>query len=459
VIRVAGAVVLFALLALVSACAPKVSPLPVPGVARFPEFVQPTAPPGAPAALTQQVERAWLVLQAGDLHAADREVASVLKSAPDFYPAQAVSAYTALARKDARAAAAAFRQVTDAHPDYAPALVGQGLALLADDRSSDAVAAFRAAVKADPSLVDIARRIDVLTLRGLQDELASARDAARAGRRDEAVRAYRSAIAASPDSAFLYRELGSVQREQGNATGAIDDLTRATTLDPTDASSFAQLGDLFDAQGDTDRALAAYDSALALDADPAVARKRDAIRARVELARLPEQYRAIENSPQLTRADLAALIGIRLDGLLTRATPRDVGILTDVRGHWAERYITAVTRAGILEPFPNHTFQPRAILRRVDLAQAVARLLDLAAAANPSQAAAWTAARGRFTDLSTSHLAYPAASVAVAAQAMATTPDGAFQPTRVVSGSEAIAALDRVRVLAGLPTTIASDLR
>jgi hypothetical protein len=37
--------------------------------------------------------------------------------------------------------------------------------------------------------------------------------------------------------------------------------------------------------------------------------------------------------------------------------------------------------------------------------------------------------------------------------------DGAFQPTRAVSGREAIAALDRVRTLAGLTATLSSDRR
>jgi tetratricopeptide (TPR) repeat protein len=448
------------LLALVSACAPKVALLPAPGAAHYPEFMKPAVPVADAASISgRQVERAWLFLQAGDLRGADRELAVALKASPAFYPAQSTSAYLALARSDARAAVNGFTQVVAAHPDYVPALVGQGLALQADNRNTEAIAAFRAAVKADPSLLDLARRIDVLTLRGQQEQLAAARDAARSGRRDEAIGAYRKAIAASPESAFLYRELANVERDAGKIPAAVEDLKQATSLDPTDAGSLAVLGALLDEQGDAEGALKAYDGALALENNPDVASRRDAIRVRLELARLPEQYRAIDSSPQITRADLAALIGVRLDHLLAKAAPRDVGILTDIRGHWAEQWITEVTRAGILEPFPNHTFQPRTLVRRVDLAQAVSRLLNVAAAANPSQSALWTGARGRFTDISAGHIAYPAVSAAVAAGAMDRTPDGAFQPGLVVTGEDAIAALDRVRVLAGLPATLASDRR
>jgi tetratricopeptide (TPR) repeat protein len=451
---------LLAMLAVVSACAPKTVPVPVAGPPQFPEFVEPVSPApfaGSPVAI--QNERAWRFLQANDLRSAEREAAGALKTQPAFYPAQATAGYVALARKDDKAALALFSKVTDAHPDYVPAQIGKGLSLEAAGRSVDAVEAFRAALAADPSLTDLARRVDVLTLRRLQDELSAARQAGRSGQPETAIRAYRNAIAASPDSAFLYRELAAIERQQGQVDEAIDHLRRASELDPSDAASFALLGDLLDRQGRTDDAISAYSAALALEPDPDVEAKRAALRARAEFAALPEQYRAIENSAQLTRAELAALIGVRLAPLVQSAQVRDVSVLTDIRGHWAERWIAPVARAAIVEAFPNHTFQPRGLVRRVDLAQAVSRLLMLVAAQQPARGQAWTGARGRFSDMTTGHLAYPAASMAVAAGVMQPTADGAFQPTRVVSGAEAIAALDQVRALAGPIGTTVSDRR
>ena len=56
--------------------------------------------------------------------------------------------------------------------------------------------------------------------------------------------------------------------------------------------------------------------ALAIEPDPAVEGKRDLLRAKADLARLPEEYRAIGSAPQLSRGALAALIGVRLAPLL-----------------------------------------------------------------------------------------------------------------------------------------------
>jgi tetratricopeptide (TPR) repeat protein len=458
--RAANYLAVLVVLAFIPACAPKTAPLPVAGPAHFPEFLQPIASgPLASSPLAAQNQRAWLFLQAGDLRGAEREMAIALKAQPNFYPAQATGAYVALARRDVKGAVAQFSKLADTHPDYTPVLVGKGLALLAANQSGDALDAFRAALAVDPSLTDVARRVEVLTLRGLQDELAAARTAARNGQPDAAIRAYRNAIAASPDSAFLYHELAAIERQQGAADAALEHLRRATELDPGDAAALVMIGDILDQQGDAEGAVRAYSNALALEPDPAVEAKRAAVRGKVELAALPAEYRAIETNPQATRADLAALIAIRLPSLLQSAPVRDVSVITDIRGQWAERYIAPVARAGVVEAYANHTFQPRGVVRRVDLALATSRLLSLVATNQPARAQAWTGARGRFSDMTASHLAYPAASMAVAAGIMQPTADGAFQPTRPVTGAEAASAIDRIRALIGSPATTVSDRR
>ena len=44
----------------------------------------------------------------------------------------------------------------------------------------------------------------------------------------------------------------------------------------------------------------------------------------------------------------------------------------------------SVTRAGVMEVYANHTFQPAAIVRRGDLAQAASRVLALIADEKPA---------------------------------------------------------------------------
>jgi tetratricopeptide (TPR) repeat protein len=459
--RTAG-LALIAVLALVSACAEKtkVVALPVVTTPHFPDFVRPVVPSDLttlPAATNQ--DRAWQFLQAGDLRNADSEVAAALKLSPNFYPAETTGGYIELAQKDAKSALARFDRALGRRSNYAPALAGKADALVALNREGEAIDAMQAALTADPSLTDLTRRVEVLRFRAVERDVSAARQAAQSGKVDDALRAYRVAIDHSPETGFLYRERGVVERQHGDADVALADFRKAISLDASDVASLVEIAQILDARNDFEAALKVYDDALALEPNDRVEARRGALMTRAEAARLPADYRAIEAAAQITRGDLAALIGVRLAQLLQVTRPRDVGVMTDIRGHWAESWILAVTRAGVLDPFANHAFQPRTAVHRVDFAQAMTRLLAKVAVVAPAQAKAWSNARGRFTDIAAGHLAYAAASTAVAAGVMSPAPDGSFQPSRAVTGAEAIEAIERLRRMANVPSSVDSGQR
>jgi len=123
--------------------------------------------------------------------------------------------------------------------------------------------------------------------------------------------------------------------------------------------------------------------------------------------------------------------------------------MTDAREHWAVPWIQSVVRAGVLEIYPNHTFEPESPIRRGDLAQAVSRLLDLVAIVRPVAARQWQGAAAAMADVAPSHLSYPAVSVAVSSGVMKLLDGCAFGLARPVSGAEAAEAIDRIAQIAG----------
>ena len=336
-----------------------------------------------------------------------------------------------------------------AAPRYVPALVGRGQSLLALKREVDALAAFEAALAVDPSLTDLARRIDVLRFRSLQEVIEAARAAVAAGRADEARTAYTRALAASPDSAFLHRELGLLERRQGKLAAALDHFRRATDLDPADAVSYVQIGEVLEQQQDFPGADAAYRKAADVEPTPDLTRRLAALGEKMRELKLPPEVLAVATSDQITRGDLAALLGIRLEPILRLAPPREV-VMTDTRGHWAAPWITTVVRAGAMDEFENHTFQPRALVRRVDLAHAVSRVVTLLAATRPGLRAR-IADRPDIADMDRAHLNYADAAIAVASGVMPLVGGNSFQLSRAVSGTEATQAVERLRALAVQP--------
>ena len=446
--RQTAAVCVCAGLVTLAACASRVVVPPVGVTPRYPDYVKPTVPQGLGARETVDWhERGWLLLQAGDTRNAERAFSRALRLTPSFYPADTGLGYVRLANRAFAEALADFDRVLLRAKGYVPALVGRGDALLGASQAAEALAWFQAALAGDPSLAEVRRRVEVLDLRLQQDTLSAARRAAEAGKHDEARRGYERAIAQSPESGFLYRELAGVERLQGNSHLALQHLRKAVGLDPADARAWNQIGEILEGQGDAGGAVAAYTRVAQLEPGAAASEPLERARSMAALAQLPPEYRAIAGAAQVTRADLAALLGVRLDRVLERAPRRQTAVMTDIRGHWAAFWILTVTQAGVMEAFSNHTFQPAGVVRRADLALAASRVLQLLGAERAQNYREWQAGRPAITDMPAGNMNYAAAAFVVTAGVMPLADGGAFRPAHPVSGADALEVVGRLEVL------------
>ena len=414
---------------------------------KYADFVYPIVPKDlGQTADADRIDAGWRFLQNDDLRSADREFANASSRAPGFYPARTGTGYVALAGRDYARAAAAFEAVLRVAPRYVPALVGSGQTLLAQSKDAEALAAFEAALAVDDSLADVRRRADLLRFRRVQDLIASARVAAAVGRNADARAAYGQALEASPDSAFLYHELGMLERQAGIPDAALAHLTRAAELDPADNLALGQIGELLELRGDFAGAEAAYRKAAAIEPSAGLVTRIEGVVERGREARLPAEFAAIPTARAMTRGALAALLGVRLESML-RAIPLDQAVMTDTGGHWARQWIEQVARARVIPAFENHTFQPGGLVTRGDLAAAVNRLVSAMAVPSPDLRLRLSRSV-RVADMSMNHLSYAAVSIAVSSGVMPLLAGDRFEVGRLVSGAEAVAIVDRIRTLA-----------
>jgi len=81
----------------------------------------------------------------------------------------------------------------------------------------------------------------------------------------------------------------------------------------------------------------------------------------------------------VTRGQFAKMLclaqGIPTDGSNT---------FTDVKGHWAESYISALVTNGIIGGYPDGTFRPEARISRAEICSVIARAMDLSPGSNKS---------------------------------------------------------------------------
>jgi hypothetical protein len=164
------------------------------------------------------------------------------------------------------------------------------------------------------------------------------------------------------------------------------------------------------------------------------------VRQALELLQMPEEYQAIAAAPRISRADLAALLAVKVTAL-SRVPAGAPKVAIDISGSWAREHIIKALGLDLIDVYPNHTFQPGATVRRGELARAVARVLDLlkwAPAPTPA-----------LSDMTPSNLYYAAAARVVAAGLMDLSPRGAFEAWRPVSGQEAVDVIEGLIRLVG----------
>ncbi len=448
-LRAVMLVAVLAALAGLGACArPTLVPVVAPGAERYPEYPLPELTPDLARVrrAAEAHDRGWRLLQSGDPQAAERTFRDVLRRTPNFYPTAAALGFAHLAQGSEREALASFDRALVARASYLPALIGRAEALLGVNRESEAFEAYRRVLELAPSHPVALRRVEVLRFRAVQQDVAAGRAARAAGDLAGAREALTRALQASPNSPFLYRDLAQIAVELDDPAEARRLIDRTLELDADDAAAYALRGDLRERSGDEDGALADYRRALRLDpglSDLAMRIERVEA-ARVEAA-LPEEFKAIRETPRLTRGELAALLAYHVPVLLQ--AQRSSVVITDARRHWAQESILLVARAGAMEVFPNHTFQPGGAVTRGDLALAVNRMLTLLGARAPAAARGWQDARLTFSDVRPGNVLYPAISRSVASGVLEPVDGQVFGARRPVSGPEALQAVQRLSEL------------
>jgi len=386
----------------------------------------------------RRIHKAWQAMLAGDTREAERELQKALQRDPGLVPAATALAYSRLVAGRIAEASRGFEDVLRHRPEYVPAVAGAAAAAQRAGDTEGALRLYRRAQSLAPEEPLLRQRLSEMRLQVTEKRVADARSAMQAGNFDQAVAEYRRALDAAPEVAGLRLELASLLADRGDRAAA------ATVLeeDPTqDRQVLLHLGHLLVEQKEYDRALEAYRCLLARDPrDEDALRRSQEVRQALELLQMPEEYRAIATAPRISRADLAALLAVKVTALsrVRAGTPR---VAIDISGSWAREHIIKTLGLDLIDVYPNHTFQPGATVRRGELARAVARVLDVLK---------WPPApTPALADMSTGNLFYAAAARVVAAGLMDLSPGGAFEAWRPVSGQEAVDVIEGLIRLVG----------
>jgi tetratricopeptide (TPR) repeat protein len=430
----AAACALAAVCLLALACAKRVAP-PVP---EGEDYVFPAVAPGeVTTAESKALREAWRDVLGGDSGSALRRYEKLLARHPGLAPAEVGRAFASLRAGRVDEAAAGFAAVLERRPGDVAALVGAGSAAVRRGDADGALGFYRRAQREAPEDPLVRKRVAALKLQVTERRMGLAQEALQRGEPEAAAREYAAALEAAPEVAGVRLALAELLVARGDLAAAAAVLER----DPSgDRPAALRRADLLAQQQDFAGALEAYRGLLARDPSDETARQGEkSAREALEMLSMPEEYRKIADAPRVTRAELAALLSVRVRSL-GRVAPGEPRVAVDIGGSWAREHVARVLSLGIMDPYPNHTFQPGAVVRRVELARAASRALDRLGV---PRAGAPTP-----VDMSRSHLDYDAVERVLGAGLMGLGASSAFEPWRPVSGREAIDVVDGVERLA-----------
>jgi tetratricopeptide (TPR) repeat protein len=392
------------------------------------DYVFPAARPGElQPAEAAAVEKAWRLVLTGDASGAERAFRRLLIGHPGLLPAEAGLAYARLRAGRLGEAGNGFDAAVARRPEYLPALMGAAAVAARQGDLDRALDFYRRALASEPTEARAKRRVAEIKLQLTERRVAQARKALDGGDTAGATEAYRRALDAAPEVAGLRLALAELLLADGGAKEAVEVLAG----DPAgDRQTRLRLAEMLSGLGEYRRALETLELVLAKDPRDAEARMRAReAREALTLSELPEEYRRIPTASRLSRAELAALVCINVTAL-ARLPPGEPKVAVDIAGSWARNHIARVLALDVMDLFPNHTFEPGLAVRRGELARAAARVLDLLGVrARPGSPP---------VDMAPANVAFAAALRVVGAGLMELSAEGAFEPSRPVTGREGL---------------------
>jgi Tfp pilus assembly protein PilF len=388
---------------------------------------------------------AWEALKAGRVEQARKYLA---KLGPANPIREAGLAYADLLAGNMPAAEARFRSSIEGTPSMVPSRVGLVQIYESRRERDKAFAEYREILKLDPDNRWAKPRFEALRDDLVREATADARTALAAGNRETAKRDFLRVLEVAPETTTAHLELARIFRQEKAKDEALVHYQAVMAAGPADKALLREYAEFLAEAGELGLSLEVLEKLAAVEPrDTTIGKRVEEIKAKLGVYEIPSQYDAIPALESIAREDLAALIGVKFEEVLAAPGAR-TEILVDISASWAQRFIIRVTSLEIIRTSVNHTFQPRRIINRAELADAAVRLIDVLQARGAKFVPLVESRRIQIADVAPDNVFYSSIAKALAYQVMTLNPDRKFEPERTVSGEEAIRVLDIIRDLA-----------
>ena len=357
-----------------------------------------------PQKLRRDYDKLWMRFVAGKEDAkVVKDLDKLLKKQKDLSPAITLGAYIDMYRGSDSSAVPKFLQVLSINPNDKIALYYLGELAFAGRDYAGATNFYSRLLALDGARTDIEAKRQKAVLLSTESLLQAAASAEQEKRFGDAERLYRRALEVVGRNSEIEKKIAEALMSLGRteeARGFLDRLRNEGTADENFESTISELEDL-----------GRWGPELAF-------------------------YRDIRSASSLKREQLAAVI-VRYFPQVAEF-PQIPQIVTDVQDSWARPEIQLTVGTGLIDPFPNHTFQPSGLINRGLFALSISRLIRLLGV-SPADAPPIPA-----SDVASSSAIYRDIQLVLSVGLMGLEDSGSFNVSGEVSGEEAVRTVERL---------------
>jgi Tfp pilus assembly protein PilF len=388
---------------------------------------------------------AWKSLREGRTDQARKLILGLGQDSPLY---AAGLGYVDFAMTDLGAAETDFKESLSRFPDLTLADVGLAQIYEARGEKDQAFSEYREILKKDPGNRWAGPRFQKLRTDLVDASFAAAKAARTSGDREEEKRALLKILFYDPESVRAHLELVRIYREEKNTPALLLHLKAASEARPGDKAVLREYADYLYEAGEFGRSLDLYEKVADLDSrDQTVAARIEELKTKLGVFELPSQYALIPSLDSITREDLAALIAVKFKDFF-KTPARNTEILVDISTSWAQRFIIEAASRGVMSVYDNHTFQPKRVINRAEMADSIARLTAFLEGRGVKFVPLLDARKIQIADVTPDNYYYQPILKVISLQVMVLAPGMLFEPERIVTGREAVTILDVVAELA-----------
>lgn len=381
------------------------------------------------------IEEAWNFLKQGYIEKAERAIVRMGEQNPFYLVGLG---YTSLASDNYDLARAYFERALTTEPNMT--LVYLGLAQMYQKREEETLAfnALAEVIKRDPENRWAKGQHESLRVKITEELLDEARNYLSAGNTEKSKESYLKALHYSPKSKEAHLALTRIFRGEKDFKTATFHLNSILQDDPSNTELLKEYGKTLAEAGQNAKSLDVFEQVLEIDPEDREARAQvETLKNRLGVFELPSQYDAIPSSSAINKEDAAALLAVTFKDFLTEGTAKPP-IIIDIATSWASRFILKLTSLGIMDVYSNHTFQPKKVITRAEMAESLVRLVGLLERKGHRIIQQFPPERIQIADVSPDNYYYLPITRIVSYQIMDLSIDKTFEPERSLSGQEAL---------------------